>query len=117
MSFPQRKAAIVGVYNTKQAKMLEGTPWTLALEAIQGALDDAGLKHSDIDGLSSMMYDASLTAQQMWVEQLGGRPMTYTSHGIAGALVTKDVPASTLVAGLPAKAWREVPKEELLSEQ
>ena len=41
MGFPQRKAAIVGVYNTKQAKMLEGTPWTLALEAIQGALDDA----------------------------------------------------------------------------
>ncbi|MEZ5079110.1 MAG: DapH/DapD/GlmU-related protein [Thermoleophilia bacterium] len=35
----------------------------------------------------------------------------------AGALVTKDVPAFTLVAGLPAKAWREVPKEELLSEQ
>ena len=43
MSFPQRKAAIVGVYNTKQARMLEGTPWTLALEAMQGALDDAGL--------------------------------------------------------------------------
>ena len=35
----------------------------------------------------------------------------------AGAVVTKDVPAFTLVAGLPAKAWREVPKEELLSEQ
>ena len=98
MSFPQRKAAIVGVYNTKQARMLEGTPWTLALEAIQGALDDAGLKHSDIDGLSSMMYDASLTAQQMWVEQLGGRPMTYTSHGIAGALVTKA--AAAIAAGL-----------------
>ena len=31
MSFPQRKAAIVGVYNTKQAKMLEGTPWTCSL--------------------------------------------------------------------------------------
>ena len=98
MGFPQRKAAIVGVYNTKQAKMLEGTPWTLALEAIQGALDDAGLKHSDIDGLASMMYDASLTAQQQWAEQLGGRPITYTTHGIAGALVTKA--AAAIAAGL-----------------
>lgn len=98
MSFPQRKAAIVGVYNTRQARMIEGTSWNLALEAIQGALDDAGLKHSDIDGLSSMMYDASLIAQQMWVEQLGGRPMTYTSHGLAGALVTKA--AAAIAAGL-----------------
>ncbi|MEW6582592.1 MAG: DapH/DapD/GlmU-related protein [Actinomycetota bacterium] len=32
----------------------------------------------------------------------------------AGALVTKDVPAKTLVAGLPARAWREVPTAELL---
>ena len=30
----------------------------------------------------------------------------------AGALVTKDVPAGKLVAGLPAKVWRDVPSEE-----
>jgi acetyltransferase-like isoleucine patch superfamily enzyme len=35
----------------------------------------------------------------------------------AGALVTKDVPAGKLVAGLPARVWRDVPPEELLSAQ
>lgn len=35
----------------------------------------------------------------------------------AGALVTRDVPARKLVAGLPAKVWREVPEEELVDEQ
>lgn len=33
----------------------------------------------------------------------------------AGALVTKDVPARKLVAGLPAQVWRDVPSEELLA--
>lgn len=32
----------------------------------------------------------------------------------AGALVTRDVPARKLVAGLPARVWRDVPPEELL---
>lgn len=35
----------------------------------------------------------------------------------AGALVTKDVPPKKLVAGLPAKVWRDVPEEELVDEQ
>jgi acetyltransferase-like isoleucine patch superfamily enzyme len=35
----------------------------------------------------------------------------------AGALVTKDIPAGKLVAGLPARVWRDVPDEELLDNQ
>jgi acetyltransferase-like isoleucine patch superfamily enzyme len=35
----------------------------------------------------------------------------------AGALVTKDIPAGKLVAGLPARVWRDVPEEELLANQ
>lgn len=32
----------------------------------------------------------------------------------AGALVTRDVPAGKLVAGLPAQVWRDVPPEEMI---
>lgn len=32
----------------------------------------------------------------------------------AGALVTRDVPAGKLVAGLPAQVWRDVPSEEMV---
>jgi acetyltransferase-like isoleucine patch superfamily enzyme len=32
----------------------------------------------------------------------------------AGALVTKDVPPAKVVAGLPARVWRDVPADELL---
>lgn len=35
----------------------------------------------------------------------------------AGALVTKDVPSKKIVAGVPAKVFRDVPKEQLLEEQ
>ncbi|MBN1504648.1 MAG: N-acetyltransferase [Candidatus Eisenbacteria bacterium] len=35
----------------------------------------------------------------------------------AGALVTSDVPAGKVVAGVPAKVWRDVPKEQLLENQ
>ncbi len=35
----------------------------------------------------------------------------------AGALVTKDTPARKIVAGVPAKEVREVPKEQLLENQ
>jgi hypothetical protein len=42
MAFPQRKAAIVGVYTTKQGKIPDRTSFSLQLEAIKGALADAG---------------------------------------------------------------------------
>jgi acetyltransferase-like isoleucine patch superfamily enzyme len=35
----------------------------------------------------------------------------------AGALVTKNVPPRKLIAGLPARVWRDVPPEELLEAQ
>jgi len=35
----------------------------------------------------------------------------------AGALVTKDVPARKIVAGVPAKVFRDVPAEQLLENQ
>jgi acetyl-CoA acetyltransferase len=54
MPFPKRQAAIVGVYTTKQGKLPDRTAFSLQLEAIRGALDDAGLTTADIDGLLPM---------------------------------------------------------------
>ena len=50
MGHPFRDVAIVGVFNTKQARVLEGyDSQTIALEAALGAVADAGLGPSDVD--------------------------------------------------------------------
>jgi acetyl-CoA acetyltransferase len=58
------RAVVAGVFNTRQARRLEGeTSRSLAISAIAGALDDAGLTLADVDGVSagahgtSLMYD------------------------------------------------------------
>jgi acetyl-CoA acetyltransferase len=62
-----RRAAIVGVHNTVQARRLENaTARTLAVQAAVGALADAGLALDDVDGVnaepdaSGLIYDLSL---------------------------------------------------------
>ncbi len=62
-----RHAVIAGVYNTRQARRLEGeTSVPLMVQAIVGALDDAGLTLADVDGISagaqgsSLIYDLRL---------------------------------------------------------
>jgi acetyl-CoA acetyltransferase len=88
MSFPSRKAAVVGVYNSKQARSLDTTPWKLELECIQGALADAGLSHKDLDGLVPISGEG-LMRHLRWTEQLGGRPIRFMDVGIAAGAVTK----------------------------
>jgi acetyl-CoA acetyltransferase len=60
-------AAIVGVHNTRQGRRLEGeTSRGLALQAVRGALADAGLSLDDVDGISAgplsttLIYDLRL---------------------------------------------------------
>ena len=49
---PFRDVAIVGVYNTPQARLLEGHDGnSIAMEAALGAIADAGLMPGDIDGV------------------------------------------------------------------
>src|SRR6201993_1715849 len=58
---PKRTAAIVGVHNTRQGRRLDGeTSRGLALKAIQGALDDAGLTLDDVDGISASPLSTAL---------------------------------------------------------
>jgi acetyl-CoA acetyltransferase len=89
MSFPSRKAAIVGVYNSRQARSLETTTWNLELECVRGALDDAGLSPKDVDGLIPMAYDTPLSLHMRWAEQLGGRPISFLDIGGGAASVAK----------------------------
>ena len=57
---PLHRVAIVGAYNTPQAKRLDGhTSASVTMMAIRGALDDAGLSYSDVDGLSVSPTDPS----------------------------------------------------------
>ena len=101
MGFPSRQAAIVGVYTTKQGKLPERTSFSLQLEAIRGALDDAGLTTADVDGLLPMaMTDhvPGTTAHQFWAEQLGERPLGLVEIGGASGQLAKA--AAAIAAGL-----------------
>ena len=82
MPVTHRRAAIVGVHNTRQARRLEGfTSRSLALEAIAGALEDAGLTLADVDGISagsmgtSLVYDLGIGPA--WVGSQFGLPMVH----------------------------------------
>ena len=82
MAFPKRQAAIVGTYTTEQARNLERTSVSLKLEAIKGALADAGCPR-DIDGIvpmESSMHGPGLVYHMYWAEQLGGRPLVLHGH-------------------------------------
>ncbi len=101
MPFPKRQAAIVGVYTTKQGKLPDRTSFSLQLEAIRGALDDAGLTIGDVDGLLPMaMTDIvpGTTAHQFWAEQLGERPLSLVETGGASGQLAKA--AASIAAGL-----------------
>jgi acetyl-CoA acetyltransferase len=101
MGFPQRQAAIVGVYTTKQGKLPDRTSFSLQLEAMKGALDDAGLCLSDVDGLLPMHgsdHLAGTNAHQFWAEQLGERPLSLVETGGASGQLAKA--AAAIAAGL-----------------
>jgi len=57
----RRGAVIAGIFNTRQALRLDGeTSRSLAIQAITGALDDAGLTLADVDGISADAEGAAL---------------------------------------------------------
>ena len=93
----QRTAALVGVYNTVQGRRLDGeTSRSLAVKAINGALDDAGLGLDDVDGISAgplstaLIYD--LRIGPAWQGMGFGVGMvteaaTAIEHGMADVVV------------------------------
>lgn len=99
MSFRQRQAAITGVYTTRQARKLGRTADSLKIEAIKGAIDDAGLTIKDIDGI--VPIESAMQGGQKhhmwWAEQLGGRPLGFLGYGQASGGVAKA--AAAIAAG------------------
>jgi acetyl-CoA acetyltransferase len=92
MPFPKRAAAIAGVYTTKQARFLERTSMSLQLEAIKGAVADAGLTLADIDGIipfDRSGYSTAPFAEQAWATQFGGRPLTFLEPGSPSTGIAK----------------------------
>jgi len=98
--FPKRQAAIAGVYLTKQGKLPDRTSFSLQLEAIQGALADAGMTVADVDGLLPMSgsnhiggLDGGTAPHQFWAEQLGGKPVSLMEVGGASGQLAKATAA------------------------
>ena len=83
MQSPYRGVAIVGAYDTKQAKRLEGvTEAELLLDAITGALGAAGLEPDDVDGLNTSTWVTGLHSRYI-AQWFGGRPM-WTGTAVPG---------------------------------
>lgn len=100
-----RRAAVVGVYTTAQGKRLGRTKVSLEIEAIKGALADAGLAHTDIDGLSPLLAEPWSKTQMYWAEQLGARPITYIGTGQGEGAVAKAAEAISAGTCKVAVAW------------
>ena len=83
-----KKAAIVGVGASRQGKLPGETPVSLAAEALKGALADAGLKKSDIDGLLTLPGTTAPEGSKNYLtlgEKLGINPRFTGSMTLGGA--------------------------------
>ena len=99
MSDALKKAAIVGVYQSKQARQLNRTAVDLYLEVVKGSLDDAGLSIKDVDGVVGANPNPLLTEGEgrnipgsVFAEYFGthvryaGQALTATQAGAMGML-------------------------------
>ena len=59
-----RRAAIAGVGATRQGKLPDETPLSLAAEALRLALEDSGIDKREIDGLLTMPGTTSPEARR-----------------------------------------------------
>jgi acetyl-CoA acetyltransferase len=93
-----RKAAIVGIGATEFSKDSGRTEMRLALEAVKAALDDCGLKGSDVDGMTSFSMDNNWENEIL--RQVGGKELKFfarTEFG-GGAAVGPFVHAAMAIA-------------------
>lgn len=82
------KAAICGVGASRQGKLPDETPVSLAAEALRNALEDSGIDKSEIDGLYTLPGTASPEAAKNYLtlgERLGINPRVTGSLVMGGA--------------------------------
>ncbi|HZP28415.1 MAG TPA: thiolase family protein [Acidimicrobiia bacterium] len=92
-SHPLHGVAVVGVHNTRQARVLEGTDSrAITLEAALGALDDAGLDPRAVDGVAGQALDFAYQARigPVWwsPSSLGIPAVLDAANAIANGLAT-----------------------------
>src|SRR4051794_32690040 len=89
---PFRDVVVAGVHNARQARVLEGeTSFTITIEAALGALDDAGLGPSDVNGVvgalsSDIAYELGLGPVWQSASQLGIPAVLEAAANIATGL-------------------------------
>jgi acetyl-CoA acetyltransferase len=97
MKSPYAGVAIVGAYNTKQARRLDGVTETdLVLDAIRGTLDSAKMSPLDVDGLNVSTWVSRLNTRSV-VQWFGGRP-TWTGTAFPGIEAVLEA-ASAIATG------------------
>ena len=108
MGHPFRDVAIVGVFNTKQARVLEGhDTQSIALEAALGAIRDAGLEPRDIDGVvggiaSNFLFQSRIGPAWRSMSPLGIPAVIEGAMAIACGLAT-----TVLIATGEAGSYRQ----------
>jgi acetyl-CoA acetyltransferase len=113
---PFHDAAIVGVHNTRQARRLEGDDSsTITIEAALGAIEDAGLQPSDIDGVigsggaTDFVYQARIGP--VWRSLSGGGIPTVLeaamaiASGMARAVLIADGSAGVYTERAATAPW------------
>jgi len=86
---PLHDVAIVGAFNTKQAKVLEGaTDRSLIRDATLGVLKQAGMTLDEVDGVNISLLRGGFSSRN-GVHMLGGRP-SWTGHTEVGILAVLE---------------------------
>jgi len=99
----RREVAIVGIGQTEYAKALPRDAWDLAIEAVTGALADAGIDPADVDGMCRFAAPFEPVSEPMLVRALGIRELTFFAQSplggeALGAVVAHG--AAAIMAGL-----------------
>jgi acetyl-CoA acetyltransferase len=106
---PFRDVAVVGVHNTRQARVLEGhDSRTITMEAALGALDDAGLAPLDVDGVTG----GNLSAEFVYQHRIGPVWKSPSGLGIpavleAAAAIATGLASVVLISSGSAGAYTQ----------